>query len=165
MSATPNAEAEAIARDFEEANADAIAFAEGCTAAQWSAMVAGEDWPVGVVLHHIATGHVQMLGWLGLARGGEEIGKTAAEIDADNARHAIDFAGVIPGETVRELRRNGAALASCIRSLDAGELAGSVSFGPAEGREVTTEALASVSARHCRAHLADAREAGGETTT
>ena len=165
MSATPNTEADRIARDFEEANADAIAFAEGCTDGQWSAMVAGEDWPVGVVLHHIATGHEQMLGWLGRARGGEEISKTAAEIDADNGRHAIDFAGVTPGGTVRELRRHGAALASLIRSLDAAELARSVSFGPAEGREVTTEALASVSARHCRTHLADAREAVGDTTS
>jgi hypothetical protein len=162
---SPNAEAEQIAGDFEEENEDVIVFAGRCTDGQWSAMVAGEDWPVGVVLHHIAIGHQQMLGWLDLARRGEEIAKTAAEIDADNARHAHDFAGVTRSETVEGLRRHGDALALFIRSLDAEELATSVAFGPAEGMEVTTQALAAVSARHCRTHLADAREAVESATT
>ncbi|HXQ59624.1 MAG TPA: DinB family protein [Acidimicrobiales bacterium] len=157
MVETAPGEAAGLADDLEAANDEAIAFADGCSDAQWSTMVRGEEWPVGVVLHHIATGHEQMLRWLGLARRGEEILTTAADIDADNARHARDNAGVSRPETVEALRRNGAALARVIRSLDADELARSVPFGPADAMAVTTQALAAVSARHCRTHLAVAR--------
>jgi hypothetical protein len=148
-----------IAAEFEAANDEAVAFVEMCTDGQWTTMVTGEGWPVGVVMHHIATGHLQMIDWLGHVRRGEAITKTAPEIDADNARHAQDFAGVTRANTAQELRRLGAALALCIRGLSPGELATSVSFGPANGMAVTAEELAPVSARHCQGHLADARSA------
>ncbi len=44
-----------------------IAFVESCTDVQWANMVDGENWPLGVVMDHIATGHRQMLDWLGRA--------------------------------------------------------------------------------------------------
>jgi hypothetical protein len=153
-----------MADDFQAANDEAIAFAGGCSDEQWSTMVRGEEWPVGVVLHHIASGHELMIGWLGRARRGQEILTTAAEIDADNARHAEDNAGVTRAETVEALRRNGAELAIVIRSLDGDELATSVPFGPADGMAVTTLALVEVSARHCRTHLTGARDALEQTT-
>jgi len=156
---TPDAVAARMADDFEAANDDVVGFAGRCSDAQWSVTVSGENWPVGVVLHHIATGHGQMIGRLEQARRGAAIAKTAADIDADNARHAHDFAGVTREETIGELRRLGTALAAVLRSLDADELARSVPFGPAEGRPVTTQALAAVSVRHCRTHLDDARGA------
>ncbi len=120
-------------------------------------MVPGEDWPVGVVVHHIAVGHRQMLDWLDRARRGDAITKTASEIDADNARHARAFAGVTRADTAEELRRHGAALRERIGGLSAEELAMSVPFGPGDGMAVTTEQLASVAARHCRTHLGGAR--------
>lgn len=159
MDETPNAQAALMADDFEEANDEVIDFAGRCRDAQWSAVVSGEGWPVGVVLHHIATGHALMIEWLERARRGREITKTAEEIDADNVAHARDFAGVTRAETVEELRRQGAALALVIRSLEADELATSVPFGPAGSVPVTTEALAAVSARHPRTHLTAARGA------
>jgi DinB superfamily len=154
-----NADAERLADELAAANDEVIAFVETCPDERWAAMVTGEDWPVGVVMHHIAVGHLQMLDWLGRARRGDAITKTASEIDADNARHARDFAGVTPGDTAEELRRHGAALRECIGGLSADELATSVSFGPGDGMAVTTEQLASVAARHCRGHLDDARPA------
>lgn len=153
------AEAEQMAAELETANHEVIAFVETCTDGQWTTMVTGEDWPVGVVMHHIALGHLQMIDWLGLVRRGEEIAKTAAEIDADNVRHAHDYAGVSRADTVEELRRHGATLAQCIRGFSTDELAISVSFGPGNGMVVTALQLAPVSARHCRDHLADARTA------
>lgn len=50
-------------------------------------MVEDEEWTAGVVMHHIARGHRQMVDWIGPVRRGHEIAKTA-EIDADNAHHA-----------------------------------------------------------------------------
>ncbi len=164
MAETTRSTAAEMADDVEAANEEAIAFAAGCSDAQWSAVVPGEQWPVGVVLHHIAGGHELMIGWLGRARRGEEIATTAAEIDDDNARHARDYAGVTRAETVDALRRHGADLAAVIRSLDGDELARSVPFGPAGSMAVTTRALVEVSARHCRTHLTDARGALEHTT-
>ena len=154
-----SAPAEEVAADLEEATAEAIAFVESCTEGHWATMVAGEDWPVGVVLHHVAVGHLQMIDWLGRACHHEEITKTAAEIDEDNAGHARTAADATRAETVEELRRNGVALVSLVRGLSAEDLAVSVPFGPGDGVVVTVGQLAAVSARHCRTHLADARGA------
>ena len=151
--------AEQMAGDFDAANDEAIAFVESCTEGHWTAMVSGEDWPVGVVVHHIAVGHLQMIDWLGRARCGDAITKSAAEIDSDNARHAREFAGVSRADAIDGLRRHGAALAQVIRGLGPAELATSASFGPGNGMEVTTQQLVLVAARHCRTHLADARSA------
>jgi hypothetical protein len=148
-----------MAADLERANAEAVAFVETCTDEQWRTVVTGEEWSVGVVLHHIAVGHLQMIDWLGRVRRGEDITKTAAEIDADNARHARDSAGVSRTDTVEQLRRHGSALATYMRGLSPEELTVSVSFGPGNGMAVTALQLAPVSARHCLEHLNDARTA------
>jgi hypothetical protein len=154
-----DAPAEQLAVEVETANGEAIAFVEACSDDQWRTMVTGEQWPVGVVLHHVAVGHRLMIDWLGRARRGEDITITAAEIDADNARHARDFATVSRADTVAELRRHGAALARCLRELSAEELVVAVPFGPGHGMAVTAAQLAPVSIRHCRDHLHDARVA------
>jgi hypothetical protein len=148
-----------LAAAFEAANDEVISFVEACTEGQWSAMVSGEDWSVGLVAHHIAVGHLQMLDWLGRASRGEAVEKTGAEIDADNARHARDYAGVTRAETLEALRRHGDALGQFMRRLSGDELATSVPFGPGGGMAVTTEQLALVAARHCRTHLDGARGA------
>jgi hypothetical protein len=148
-----------IARDFEAANDEAVRFAEACTTAQWGTLVPGENWSVGVVLHHIAVGHLQCLRWLGHLSGGEAVPDTAAQIDADNAQHARDCADVGITETVEALRANGARLAGFMRSLGDDQLARSAPFGPGNGVEVTTDQLAAVASRHCRVHLAAARDA------
>ena len=48
---------ERLADDFAVVNAEAVAFARSCPVAAWQAPVPGEEWTVGVVLHHIAEGH------------------------------------------------------------------------------------------------------------
>jgi hypothetical protein len=148
-----------MAGELEKANDEAIAFVESSTDGHWATMVAGEDWTVGVVLHHIAVGHLQMIDWLGRACRHEEITKTASEIDDDNARHARTFADVSRADTVEELRRHGAALATLLRGLSGDDLAIAVGFGPGDGVVVTVGQLAAVGARHCRTHLSDARRA------
>jgi hypothetical protein len=157
--------ADELGEAFEAANDEVISFVETCPDGQWTSMVSGEDWSVGVVMHHIAVGHLQMLDWLGRASRGEAIEKSGAEIDADNARHAQDFAGVTRAETMEALRRHGDALGHFIRRLSAHQLATSVPFGPGGGMAVTTEQLASVAARHCRTHLDGALGAVGSGIT
>jgi hypothetical protein len=151
--------AETFAAELTAVNDEAIAFVDGCKDEQWTTSVAGENWPVGVVLHHIAVSHLLMIDWLERARRGEAITVTASEIDADNARHARDFASVGRAQTADDLRRHGAALARCMAGLSADELATSVSFGPRDGMVVTTGQLAPNATRHCRGHLDAARGA------
>jgi hypothetical protein len=148
-----------LAAELETANDEAIAFVASCGDGQWTTMVAGEDWTVGVVLHHIALGHQQMIDWLGHLRRGEAIVKTAAEIDDDNARHAVEFADVSRRQTIEALRSHGAALAQLLGGLQPDELTRAASFGPGNGMAVTAEQLAPVAARHCLSHLAAARGA------
>jgi hypothetical protein len=159
VSAVSETGVDQMAADFETANDEVIAFAEACSDEQWSTMVTAVGWPVGVVVHHIAVGHRQMIDWLGRARRGEEITKTASDIDADNERHARAFADVSRADAIQELRQGGEALARYIRGLRPEELATTVAFGPGQGMAVTAEQLAPVSAGHCRGHLADARRA------
>jgi len=154
-----NPEAQELARRFGEANDEVTAFVEACDEAQWQTTVPGEQWPVGVVLHHVAVGHLLVRDWLESARQGRPIDVKAAEIDADNARHAVEFAAVSRPETLEELRRNGAALAAVLAGLSADDLAATVAFGPADGRIMTTAQLAPATVNHCTSHLAAVRRA------
>ena len=148
-----------LAAELEAANQGALALVESCDDAQWATSVAGEDWTVGVVLHHIAGGHVQMRDWLGRARRGQAIVQTAAQIDEDNARHALEYVDVTRATTALALRDHGAALIELVGGLRPDELGRSVAFGPGHGTMVTAEQLAQVAVRHCQSHLAAAHRA------
>ena len=152
----------ALADDFVAANGEVVAFATSCSEDAWVLRVPGEEWTVGVVVHHIGEGHANALRWLdGMARG-DGVSDTAEGIDEANALHARRASGVQQAETVALLRENGARLEALLRSLSDEELDRAAPFGPAGGRALPTGALAAVAARHAREHLAHAQEAAGE---
>ena len=80
--------------------------------------MAGEDWPVGVVLHHIAEGHGQASRWLQAMSNGEAVPDTAEDIDRANAAHAVRAESVDPVETVALLEIRGRELEALLRRLD-----------------------------------------------
>jgi hypothetical protein len=149
--------ADALAADFARANEEALAFARSCTDEQWARNVPGEEWTVGVVLHHIAEGHAHGVEWLGEMASGRGVSETAEEIDRDNAAHAAWAGSVGPAETVALLQTNGSRLEETLRGLSDEELDRSAAFGPAGGRSFPTVELAAVPARHTREHLSHAR--------
>ena len=153
------ATAEEIAQDFEAANSEAVTFAEGCSPGQWSAIVPGEDWTVGVVLRHIAAGHDMVTGWIGLVAAGQGVPDSREGIDAANAANSAAWAGMTVEEVVSALRANSAGVVAAIRSLSDEDLEAERPFGPAEGREFTIGQIAGLAARHARGHLEHAREA------
>jgi hypothetical protein len=157
----PSERGSALADDFAAANAEAIAFARGCSPDEWQAAVPGEDWPVGIVLHHIAEGHGQASRWLQSMSGGEGVPETAEDIDRANAAHAVRAKSVSPGETIALLEIRGAELEALLRRLNDQQLDRSASFGPAGGQVFACADLAPVTARHTREHLAHARSALG----
>jgi hypothetical protein len=148
-----------IADDFAAANSEVVAFVRSCSDGEWLVTVPGEDWTVGVVLHHIAEGHGQGLRWLDSMVRGEGVSDTADEIDRVNAAHAVRAEGIGPAETLALLEANGARLEAALRALTDQDLDRSARFGPAGGRELPTSDLARVTARHAREHLAHARGA------
>jgi hypothetical protein len=151
--------AASFADDFAAANAEAIEFTRSCSAEEWSLVVPGEEWTVGVVLHHIAEGHQNGLRWLNAMANGNPVTDTAASIDEKNVAHADRASNVGPEETVELLLSNGAQLEALLRDLNDEELDRTAPFGPADGRPMPIEALAAVAARHVRGHLEHVRTA------
>jgi hypothetical protein len=155
----PSERATALAADFAAANQDVVDFARSCSEAEWALVVPGEEWPVGVVVHHIAESHDHGVQWLSRMARGEPVTDTAEGIDQDNATHAGRAAAVDRHETIALLEANAAPLERALRALSDEELDRTAPFGPAGGRELPTVALAAVAARHPREHLAHARAA------
>lgn len=136
---------------------DAVANA---TPEQWQRPTASEQWPAAVVAHHIA--EVERF-FAGVIAGRADSDAAPAEfggadVEANNARHAAEFANVDQAETLAALRANGAALAERIRDLDDDQLASvAVLF---DGQEMTTEQMVTMGMiGHFQEHLASLRQA------
>jgi hypothetical protein len=152
----------ALADEFARANAEAVAFARACPDETWVRTVPGEEWAVGVVLHHIAESHDNGCRWLlGMARG-DGVSDTAEAIDEANAAHAARTGAVTQAETVALLEVNGGRMEAVLRGLSDEELDRKAPFGPAGGQSFSTADLAVVPARHTREHLAHARRVADE---
>jgi hypothetical protein len=148
-----------LADAFAAANDEAVTFARSCTDEQWAIVVPGEEWTVGVVLHHIGEGNTNVLRWLDAMASGQAVTDTAEIIDERNVEHAGRTAAVGREETADLLTATGTHLEARLRSLSDEELDRTAPFGPAGGRSMPTEALAEVTARHVRGHLEHARAA------
>jgi hypothetical protein len=148
-----------FADKLASANAEAIEFTRSCTAEEWSTVVPGEEWTVGVVLHHIAESHDNGLRWLTAMASGNAVTDSAESIDEKNVAHADRASNVGQAETAELLASSGAQLEAFLRNLTDDELDRTVPFGPAGGRPLPTDALAAVAAGHVRDHLAHARAA------
>jgi hypothetical protein len=148
-----------LAGAFTAINEEAIAFALSCSPEEWSTMVPGEEWTVGVVLHHIADGHTSGMAWLQSMARGEAVNDSAGDVDSHNLDHARTHAEASIEDTVALLRENGSRVEAFLRTLTEEELAQTAPFGPADGREFAAGSFAEVLAGHARGHLAHAREA------
>lgn len=151
--------ADALADDFAAANEEVVAFARACSEHDWSLRVPGEEWSVGVLLHHVAEGHAQGARWIRGMACGDGVPETAQEIDGANAAHALRTSQVSAVETVALLEAEGARFEATLRALSDGELDRMAPFGPAGGTSFATAELATVPARHAREHVAHARAA------
>jgi len=147
------------ADELERATAEAIDFAASCTADEWSTIVPGEDWPVGVVVHHVALGYDLVVGWIDCALSGRPIEGGGEHLDADNQRHAEEYAGVGVAETIELLRSHGQAAAARLRGLGESDLATTTPFGPAGGAPFSIEQFCNAAIGHVRGHLGHARSA------
>lgn len=113
------ARGETLAKQFEAKANEATTTVERLSDADWKKITAAEKWPVGVVAHHIATGHEGLVGVVKmLADGKPGPGIQMDALHAMNAKHAQDFAGCTKAETVALLKKNAGTAASILRSID-----------------------------------------------
>ena len=119
-----SARARALAWEFTHANDALIATLEGCSEAQWRAECADTGWTVGVQAHHVASNHAIIAGVIvDAAENHPHVPLPDATLDAINARHAQEFAGVGRDEVIALLRASGPASALVYRALSDEQLA------------------------------------------
>ena len=113
------AKGETLAKQFEAKVQEATAVFEKLSDADWKKVTSAEKWPVGVTAHHVASSHQGIGGImksLAEGKGGPNIPMEG--LHQMNAQHAKEFAGCTKGETVALHKKNAAAAAALLRSID-----------------------------------------------
>ena len=78
-----------LAGRFRAFNDELNGFVGSCTDEDWSKVCPGEQWPVGVVVRHIAASHIGAIGLVKMVVAGEKLPElTAGVIDQMHVMHA-----------------------------------------------------------------------------
>jgi DinB superfamily len=140
-------DAAAYAADIEAARDRLIAFASGCSEAQWrAAPLDGDPRPVAVVVDHVADSYEYLAGFIRQILAGQAAEVTGELVDDLNAEHAAAAAAVSQADAAEHLRHSGAAISALIASLSADRLA------VADGR---IRLFAQIAIRHADNHRTD----------
>jgi len=158
---------ELLASRLEQGARALIAFASTLTDEQWCTPLGHDRRTVGVVVHHVASVYpVEIQLAEALAAGQAITGVTSADIDAMNAAHAVEFADVTKEAALELLRRNSAAAAAAIRSLDDAQLDRAETVSLYSNATLTCQfVLEDHAVRHSYHHLAGIRRAVGQRST
>jgi NACalpha-BTF3-like transcription factor len=157
----PTQRANALAARLEQGARALIAFASGLTDAEWRTRVPRDGRTIGVIVHHVASVYpVEIQLAQTLAEGTPVTGLTAADIDAMNARHAAEHAGVTKEAAIDALRQNSADAATAIRALTDDQLAKAAPVSLYADAPLTCQfVLEDHAVRHSYHHLARLRRA------
>lgn len=108
----------ALAERLEQGARALASFASALTEEEWQTRVPGDGRTVGVTVHHVATMYpLEIRLALLLAAGQPITDVTPAIVNAINARHAEEAAGVGKEAALDLLERNSAEAAAAIRDL------------------------------------------------
>ena len=81
-------QANALAERFEAVNREVIALVEGLTGPQWQQICPGENWSIGVALHHIAVSYTGIADWVVRLAQQKPIRTSHDQINDINGQHA-----------------------------------------------------------------------------
>lgn len=156
-----------LADRFAAANAQLMQLLTDATDEQLARIVPEEGWSVLMVAHHVALSYRVAGSWVRHAAAGEAVPTTRAQIDEGNAHMARDATPLTRATVVAELRDNGARTEAMIRGFTDEQLASSAVMMPAEGREMTTEAVIKhILLHHIKEHTPHLRPlVAGDTAT
>jgi DinB family protein len=156
------ARGETFAKQFEAKVEEATAVMEKLSDADWKKVTSAEKWPVGVTAHHIASAHQGIGGILKMLADGKQGPNMPMEgLHQMNAQHAKDFAGCTKAETVALHKKNAAAAAALLRSIDdAGFDKSSAVFAGAP--PMSAGQMAGILSSHIDEHLGSIRSTVGK---
>jgi hypothetical protein len=118
------AKAESLAKQFEAKVQEATALIEKLTDTDWKKVTSAEQWPVGVVAHHVAMGHEGISRIVKTVASGQPMPHFTLEmLHQMNATHAKEYANCTKAETVALHKKNAATAATVVRGLSDAELA------------------------------------------
>ena len=154
---------EALAERFEAINREVIALAESLTEQQWQQTCPGEDWPIGVALHHIAVSHPGIAAWAVRLAHQKPVRISHDQVNEINRQHAAGGENYTREVTLELLAANGAAAAQAIGQLEDEQLANSAPFLPAGEGKVRNcrQIIEYVLIGHPAEHLQSIRQALG----
>jgi uncharacterized damage-inducible protein DinB len=110
--------AEALAKQFEQANNEFTTAIEHCPETAWASNCQSEGWPVSVTAHHVAEGTAAISGLVQMAAAGQALPPLTPEmLDQGNSEHAQKFANCTKQECLDLSRRNGESAAAMVRGL------------------------------------------------
>jgi hypothetical protein len=158
---TTSQRAQALAERLEQGARALIAFASGLTDAEWRTRTPKDGRTIGVIVHHVASVYpVEIQLAQTLADGKPVTGVTPDDINAMNASHAEENAGVTKEAAIDLLRQNSADAAAAIRTLSDEQLAKAAPVSLYADAPLTCQfVLEDHAVRHSYHHLARLRRA------
>jgi hypothetical protein len=117
------ARAEAIAGKFDERCRELNKVVGGLSDADWKKVTSAENWPVGVVAHHLAMAYGSVADLVRMIAKGQAVPpRTMDMVHENNAKHAKEHANTGKAETLALLKANSAKAAGIVRGLSDAEL-------------------------------------------
>jgi hypothetical protein len=115
--------AEQLAQRVEDGAQEMITAVQSLSNEQWNTLVAAENRPVGVLVHHVAVSYpdeAALITVLATEGGFSDVDWDA--VDADNANHAVENEGVDKETAITLLRQNSVIAADTVRGLSDAQL-------------------------------------------
>ena len=118
-----NPRSQALAQKVQAFNRDLLDCVHRCSDSDWHKTCQAEDWPVGVVLRHVADGHYGVMALAQMIIKGDPLPELTMEavIQMGND-HAREHAACTREEVIALLEKNGGALSEFIANLSEDEL-------------------------------------------
>jgi hypothetical protein len=158
---TATRQATALAERLEQGARALIAFARGLTADEWTARMPHDGRTIGVIVHHVGSVYpleIQLAQAVG--QGQAVTGVTMKDVDAMNAKHAVENAAVTKEAAIELLEKNSTAAAAAIRALTDEQLATAMPVSLYGDAPLTCQfVLEDHAVRHSYHHLSRLRQA------
>ena len=138
---------------LEQLNASVLDATSDVTPAEWEVLSVDENWPLGLLLSHIATGYGNSARWIGTLLEGKPLTVTGHDIGEANDKAEASYTPVGADELLARLNENMAALSRLVESLSEEQLALTSPMALVGGRDVTPSFLVDVLIRHTKGHL------------
>jgi len=145
---------ESLADRIQQASQALMAAAEACSEAEWRQQCADDVRTVGVLVHHVAKMHADIIELVQQVAAGQALPPLTWEMTHQmNAEHAREHVDCAKAETLALLRRNTAAAVNAIRGMGDAQL-DRTSTWPVDGDVSAQQLIELHIIDHAHEHLA-----------